>query len=135
MKRLLLVCCLIPVAALGWWLFGPDEWQLDNLCSPETRIDTKEQAVAFGKQLIQAKGSHREWGFDTSEEYLAAIERDPNCCSVSYGDYIVEAVGRGWYVSITGRDLPYEHVLEFNRCRQVAYNGGLYWGAARIGTK
>jgi hypothetical protein len=132
-KRLFLVSCLISALAVVWALFGPREREVEVLCAPDKRIDTQEQAVAFAKQLV--KGHHREWGFNTGKDYLSAIEEHSKCCSASYGPYSVEVEGYGWYVSIQGRDMPYEHVLEFARCGRVAYNGGIYLGPPKEATK
>jgi hypothetical protein len=49
--------------------------QLDDLCSPEMRIETREQAIAFGKHLVQAKWGHESRGFNTSEIQAAALPR------------------------------------------------------------
>jgi len=125
-----LAIVLIGLAGLGLWHLTGGNADLMATCPPEERINTPEQALAFAKQLIAPQASSREgFNFANPEDYVSAIERDPSCCSVRYGDRIAEGgvAGRGWSVTLSAKHLAtqYEHVVEFNSCRKVSYNGGV----------
>jgi len=126
LKKLSLIMLLVAISATCYWLFAPDEWHL--LCSPEQRIRTPEQAIAFAKQqIVKRSRVFEETDFKTSDEYVAAVERDPNCCSALYGPRHFEGAGRGWSVTIFALHLQnkYEHAVEFNECGDISYNGGV----------
>jgi hypothetical protein len=127
-KRVSRIALLAVALLAGYWLFAPDEWSLSNICSADTRINTPGEAIAFAKQQIAGRtGVLEGTSFRTTDEYIAAMERNPRCCSASYGDRSYEGAGRGWSVSLWALDRKpeYQHEVEFNACGSVTYNGGM----------
>jgi hypothetical protein len=77
--------------------------------------------------IVQRPTILKESEFPSWDEYIAAIERDPKCCQAVYGQRFHRGAGRGWSVEISALHLPneYEHVVEFDQCGAVSYNGGI----------
>jgi hypothetical protein len=123
-----LLIALIALLGFGVWhrTIGNADFMAD--CSPEDRINTPEQAIAFAKQLISPQGKPSDVRkFVSPEDYVAAIEADPTCCSGGYGKRVAEGGAAGWGWSVTRKHLAtqYEHLVEFNSCREVSYYGGM----------
>lgn len=119
--RIVRIGLLTVLVAGAIWLALPT----DLICRGQ-RISTTSQALQYGKGLILKPSIIAEAG-TSSSEYLAAVQRDPQCCSADYGPRVHEGAGRGWRVRISALHLPneYDHAVEFDQCGKVSYNGGI----------
>lgn len=97
----------------------------------ERFIASPDEAITLGKQyLLEYSHVHEKHGYKDAIEYIADIEKIPNCCSAYYGNLGVAEYyhDKGWIVSIdaTKTATKYEHILEFSPCfGPPMYNGGL----------
>jgi hypothetical protein len=95
-------------------------------CKACEQILTKDQAIAFAKKKVaDTQYTIKDSGFTSGQDYITAIERNPDCCRANHGERLLDGSGAGWSVTLSAMHLPskYEHIVEFDRCGRISYYG------------
>lgn len=93
-------------------------------------IVNADEAITLGKKYLLDSQIYERHGYKNGGEYIADIEKIPDCCSANYRELDLTEYydDKGWVVTINATSLAtrYEHVLEFSPCYgPPMYNGGM----------